>query len=150
MPVLCGLMVFGTVMWLLERRVNAGFKSQTAGIYYAFVSMSSFGFGDIVPATSLGRLLTIVWTIFSVFALSAISGTISSRLTVAQLSVSTIDNLSQVLPTEVCIEVRARGCRATRRRVRLRFRPRAQDSAATHRSRCFARAFRRTTCWSIT
>ena len=32
MPVLCGLISYGTIMWLIERRVNAGFKSQTAGI----------------------------------------------------------------------------------------------------------------------
>ena len=108
MPVLCGLVSYGTIMWLIERRVNAGFKSQTAGIYYAFVSMSTFGFGDLVPSTTIGRLLTIVWTIFSVFSLTAFGGTISSKLTVASLSVSTIDSLSQLAPNEICIEVRQR------------------------------------------
>ena len=54
--------------------------------------------------TTLGRLLTIFWTIFSVFSLTAFGGTISSKLTVAQLSVTTIDSLSQVTPAEVCIE----------------------------------------------
>ena len=61
MPVLCGLISFGTIMWLVERRANAGFKSQTAGIYFAFVSLSTFGFGDLSPATTPGRLLTIIW-----------------------------------------------------------------------------------------
>ena len=108
MPVLCGLIAYGTIMWLIERRVNPGFKSQTAGIYYAFVSMSTFGFGDLVPSTTGGRLLTIVWTIFSVFSLTAFGGTISSKLTVASLSFSTIDSLSQLAPNEICIEVRRR------------------------------------------
>jgi hypothetical protein len=106
MPVLCGLITFGTLMWLLERRANPAFKNQTAGVYYAFVSLSTFGFGDLAPATTLGRLLTIVWTVFSVFSLTAFGGTISSKLTVAQLSITTIDALNQVAPAEVCIEVR--------------------------------------------
>ena len=38
MPVLCGLISFGTLMWLLERHRNPAFKNQTAGVYYAFVS----------------------------------------------------------------------------------------------------------------
>ena len=104
MPVLCGLISFGTLMWLLERRTNPAFKNQTAGVYYAFVSLSTFGFGDLAPATTPGRLLTIFWTIFSVFSLTAFGGTISSKLTVAQLSVTTIDSLSQVTPAEICIE----------------------------------------------
>ena len=99
-------------MWLVERRANPGFKSQTSGVYYAFVSMSTFGFGDLAPTTTLGRLLTIFWTVFSVFSLTAFGGTISSKLTVSQLSVSTIDSLSQVLPSEICIEVRPRGTAA--------------------------------------
>ena len=112
MPVLCALIAFGTIMWLVERRVNPAFKTQTAGVYYAFVSMSTFGFGDVVPVTMVGRLLTIVWTVFAVLSLAAISGTVSSKLTVAQLSVSTIDSLSQVLPSEICIEVRLQRLRA--------------------------------------
>ena len=61
MPVLCGLISFGTIMWLLERRTNPAFKNQTAGVYYAFVSLSTFGLGDLAPATTPGRLLTIIW-----------------------------------------------------------------------------------------
>ncbi len=106
MPVLCGLISFGTLMWLLERRGNAGFKNQTAGVYYAFVSMSTCGFGDLVPYTTAGRLLTIVWTIFSIFSLTAFTGNISSKLTVAQLTLQTMDSLNQVTPADLCIEVR--------------------------------------------
>ena len=40
MPVLCGLISYGTLMWLLERGRNPAFKNQTAGVYYAFVSTS--------------------------------------------------------------------------------------------------------------
>jgi hypothetical protein len=44
--------------------------------------------------------------VFSVFSLTAFGGTISSKLTVSQLSVATIDSLSQVTPIDICIEVR--------------------------------------------
>ena len=70
------------------------------------MSLSTFGFGDLAPVTTPGRLLTLVWTIFSVFTLTAFGGTLSSKLTVSQLTPYTIDSLSQVTPAEVCIEVR--------------------------------------------
>ncbi len=104
-PVLIAIIGFGTVMWLLERGANGNqFKAHDAGVYFAFVATSTFGFGDMAPVTVAGRLLTVFWTIFTVLSLTAFSGIVSSALTVGQLSSSTIDSLSQVLPSQVCIE----------------------------------------------
>jgi hypothetical protein len=104
-PVLIAIIGFGTVMWLLERGVNGKqFYAHDAGVYFAFVATSTFGFGDMAPVTIPGRLLTVFWTIFTVLSLTAFSGIVSSALTVGQLSTSTIDALSQVLPSQVCLE----------------------------------------------
>jgi hypothetical protein len=93
-------------MYLVERRDNPKqFHSQHAGVYFAFVSMSTFGFGDIAPVTRTGRLLTIAWTMTSVLSLAAFTSVVSARLTVSQLGLYTLDSLSQVRPSDVCVEV---------------------------------------------
>jgi hypothetical protein len=104
-PVIIAIIGFGTLMWLLERGVNGKqFHAHDAGIYFAFVATSTFGFGDMAPVTVPGRLLTVFWTIFTVLSLTAFSGIVSSALTVGQLSTSTIDALNQVTPSQVCLE----------------------------------------------
>jgi hypothetical protein len=67
--------------------------------------MSTFGFGDIAPATRTGRMLTIAWTMTSVLSLAAFTSVVSARLTVSQLGLYTLDSLSQVRPSDVCVEV---------------------------------------------
>lgn len=104
-PVFIALVSFGWVMVLVERKANPKqFKSQLAGVYFAFVSMATFGFGDLAPVTRTGRVLTILWTITSVLSLSAFTSVVSARLTVSQLGVATIDSLRQVGPSAVCVE----------------------------------------------
>jgi hypothetical protein len=104
-PVVIAIIGFGTLIWLVERRANKRlFGSQTDGVYFAFVSGSTMGFGDVVPVTLPGRLLTVFWAIFTVLSLTAFSGIVSSNLTVAQLTLTTIDTLGQVTAADVCIE----------------------------------------------
>jgi hypothetical protein len=89
----------------VERRDNPKqFHSHQAGVYFAFVSMSTFGFGDITPVTRTGRLMTIAWTMTSVLSLAAFTSVVSARLTVSQLGLYTLDRLSQVRPSDVCVE----------------------------------------------
>ena len=104
-PVFIALVGFGWLMYAVERKENPKqFHSQHAGVYFAFVSMSTFGFGDIAPVTRTGRLLTIAWTMTSVLSLAAFTSVVSARLTVSQLGLFTLDSLSQVRPSQICVE----------------------------------------------
>lgn len=49
--------VFGALMYLVEGPAH-GFTSIPAAMYWAIVTMSTVGFGDITPATPLGRIIT--------------------------------------------------------------------------------------------
>jgi voltage-gated potassium channel len=49
--------VFGAVMYLVEGPGN-GFTSIPMSMYWAIVTVGTVGYGDIAPATSLGRLIT--------------------------------------------------------------------------------------------
>lgn len=49
--------VFGSVMYVVEGRVNTQFDSIPRSIYWAIVTLTTVGYGDISPVTTLGQLL---------------------------------------------------------------------------------------------
>ncbi|WP_434772045.1 ion transporter [Pseudomonas entomophila] len=49
--------VFGTLMYVIEGPEH-GFTSIPKGIYWAIVTLTTVGFGDIVPTTPLGQVLS--------------------------------------------------------------------------------------------
>ena len=49
--------VFGTLMYVIEGPAH-GFTSIPKGIYWAVVTLTTVGFGDIVPKTALGQALS--------------------------------------------------------------------------------------------
>lgn len=54
--VLVLVLVMGSLMYLIEGP-QSGFTSIPISIYWAIVTMTTVGFGDIVPQTTLGRML---------------------------------------------------------------------------------------------
>jgi voltage-gated potassium channel len=54
--VLMLVIVIGTLMYLVEGE-NSGFTSIPAGIYWAITTLTTVGFGDITPVTSLGKFI---------------------------------------------------------------------------------------------
>ena len=103
-PIIIAVIGFGWLMYLVEHRDNAQFHAQHSGVYFACVSLATFGFGDVAPVTRAGRLLTIFWCVMSVMSVSALTSVISARLTVDQLAYTTLDDLSQLRPSELCVE----------------------------------------------
>ncbi|WP_426142079.1 ion transporter [Pseudomonas sp. DWP3-1-2] len=51
------VIVFGTLMYVIEGPEH-GFTSIPTGIYWAIVTLTTVGFGDIVPKTPLGQILS--------------------------------------------------------------------------------------------
>jgi voltage-gated potassium channel len=49
-------LIFGTLMYVVEGPGN-GFDSVPAGVYWAIVTITTVGFGDITPVTTLGRAI---------------------------------------------------------------------------------------------
>ncbi|MCB1050779.1 MAG: ion transporter [Acidobacteria bacterium] len=56
LAVLALVVVLGSLMYVLEGEKN-GFTSIPVGIYWAIVTMTTVGYGDISPATPAGRFL---------------------------------------------------------------------------------------------
>ena len=55
--VLCMAMILGSLMYVIEGKEN-GFSSIPRSIYWAIVTLTTVGFGDISPVTPLGQFVS--------------------------------------------------------------------------------------------
>ncbi len=49
--------ILGSVMYLIEGNVNEGFANIPRSVYWAIVTLTTVGYGDITPVTALGRVI---------------------------------------------------------------------------------------------
>ena len=52
--------IMGTMMYSLEGEVNPAFDNVLSGIYWAVVTITTVGFGDVVPITPAGRFIAVL------------------------------------------------------------------------------------------
>ena len=53
--ILC--VVLGTIMYLVEGNASSGFTSIPRSVYWAIVTLTTVGYGDIAPVTPVGQLI---------------------------------------------------------------------------------------------
>jgi voltage-gated potassium channel len=71
--------IFGAMMYVIEGPAH-GFTSIPTGMYWAVVTMATVGFGDIAPATTLGRLVTSVLIIIGYSIIAVPTGIYTAEL----------------------------------------------------------------------
>ncbi len=62
--IFCAIVILGTVMYLIERDAGSGFDSIPRSIYWAIVTMTTVGYGDIAPETLAGQTLAAMVMLF--------------------------------------------------------------------------------------
>jgi voltage-gated potassium channel len=77
--VLSIVVVAGSLMYLIEG-ADAGFTSIPQGIYWAIVTLTTVGYGDISPITPLGRLLASVLMIMGYGIIAVPTGIMTLEL----------------------------------------------------------------------
>ncbi len=77
--------ITGTLMYLVEKDVpQSQFTNIPISIYYAIVSMTTVGYGDITAQTALGKFLTTILILGGYAIIAVPTGIVSSELTKAQ------------------------------------------------------------------
>jgi len=72
--------VFGSVMYLIEGNSNSKFSSIPESIYWAVVTLTTVGYGDISPTTPLGKFLASCVMIIGYAIIAVPTGIVSSEL----------------------------------------------------------------------
>jgi len=93
--------IVGSIMYLVEGGSNSGFDSIPRSIYWAIVTMTTVGYGDISPVTELGQFLAAVVMIMGYAVIAVPTGIVSSEM----ISTKKEDEIS----TQVCMNCAKEG-----------------------------------------
>jgi len=77
----------GVSLYLIEGRLNPDIDSVLDGLWWALVTITTVGFGDIAPVTLLGRIVGGVMMIAGMFTLALFAGIVGSSLVAGMLSI---------------------------------------------------------------
>ncbi len=99
------LLIVGILVWLFERKLNPEhFGGNTiqgigSGFWFSAVTMTTVGYGDKLPKTIGGRIVSLIWIFSGIILVSIFIATITSMLTVNQLetSVRGLEDLKKAL-----------------------------------------------------
>lgn len=71
--------ILGTLMYLLEGHLHEGFTSIPKSIYWAIVTMTTVGYGDITPQSFIGQVLASIVMILGYSIIAVPTGIVSSE-----------------------------------------------------------------------
>ncbi|MDC0204660.1 ion transporter [Flavobacteriales bacterium] len=74
------VIIVGTLMYILEGPKN-GFNNIAESIYWAIITLTTVGYGNIVPATALGKMLAAFIMILGYAVIAVPTGIVSSEFT---------------------------------------------------------------------
>jgi voltage-gated potassium channel len=80
--------ILGTVMYMIEGSEN-GFTSIPRSVYWAIVTLTTVGYGDIAPGTPLGQLIASVIMILGYAIIAIPTGIVSSEMTKTVIDTNT-------------------------------------------------------------
>jgi voltage-gated potassium channel len=75
------VILLGTTMYIIEGDVNKGYNNIPKSIYWAIVTMTTVGYGDITPITPLGQFLASVIMILGYGIIAVPTGIVTSEMT---------------------------------------------------------------------
>lgn len=77
---ICAILISGTVMYLIERDQDSGFDNIPISVYWAIVTMTTVGYGDIAPSTDVGRFVAAIIMLFGYAVIIVPTGIFSAQV----------------------------------------------------------------------
>jgi voltage-gated potassium channel len=72
--------ILGAVMYLIEGGTNIGFANIPSSIYWAIVTLTTVGYGDITPVTVVGKMLSAVVMVLGYAIIAVPTGIVTGEL----------------------------------------------------------------------
>lgn len=79
--VLIMAIILGTIMYLVESDQDSGFTSIPRSVYWAIVTLTTVGYGDIAPHTALGQFIASIIMIMGYGIIAIPTGIVSAEMT---------------------------------------------------------------------
>ena len=71
----------GTIVYVLEHESNPDFSNIPQGIYWAIVTITTVGYGDVAPVTILGKMMASIIMLTGYAIIAVPTGIVTSELT---------------------------------------------------------------------
>src|SRR5690606_27264851 len=84
--VLIVVVIQGALVYFLEHRVNDDFSSIPQSIYWAIVTLTTVGYGDISPVTIGGRFVASILMLLGYAIIAVPTGIVSAEVTLTELA----------------------------------------------------------------
>jgi voltage-gated potassium channel len=97
--VLTLVIVFGSLMYVIEGE-ESGFTSIPRSVYWAIVTLTTVGYGDISPKTSIGQMLAAIVMVMGYGIIAVPTGIVTAEYTHAA---------RKKISTRVCAECSSEG-----------------------------------------
>ncbi|MBC8553147.1 MAG: ion transporter [Candidatus Brocadiales bacterium] len=76
------VIIFGSVMYIVESQEN-GFNNIPQSIYWAVVTLTTVGYGDVTPHTHIGKVISMVIMVMGYGILAVPTGIVTAEMTKA-------------------------------------------------------------------
>ncbi|MBK8505016.1 MAG: ion transporter [Saprospiraceae bacterium] len=74
------VLIIGSLMYVIEGEQNDGFDSIPTSIYWAIVTLTTVGYGDITPATNIGKFISALVMILGYSVIAVPTGIVSASM----------------------------------------------------------------------
>lgn len=74
-------LIFLVFVAIVLRFIEPNIKTMLDSFWYCFISFTTIGFGDIVATTVIGKIITIILSLYGILVTAMITGTIVSYYT---------------------------------------------------------------------
>jgi len=85
--------IMGTLMYLIEGEEH-GFSNIPLSVYWAIVTMTTVGFGDLAPATPAGQLLATILMLMGYGIIAVPTGIVTAEITRGSMMASKVSTQS--------------------------------------------------------
>ncbi|RYY70719.1 MAG: ion transporter [Chitinophagaceae bacterium] len=75
------VIILGTIMYVIEHEDNPGFHTIPQSIYWAIVTITTVGYGDVTPVTYFGKVLSSIIMMLGYALIAVPTGIVAAELT---------------------------------------------------------------------